>query len=148
MDLESQKNGAVKTITSRVLALAVTVMLSACVGDASPYRLDAWTVPLFGKSLYRPLARVTLKEVHIEPSRYEGQHLWLEGIVRSVGEHNTHFILSGGERTLLVVQADIIDFDARVTPQDTGTLVGVVGSLSTPKKGLPVLSASLIFSPR
>lgn len=120
------------------------MFLVGCLPLSEPY-LDPWTVPWFGKSLHRSLMRVSVKQIHIELALFEGQHLWVEGTVSAVGDHNTHFVLSQGDRNLLVVQVNMMDFDERISAEDLHTHVGVVGNLELQKKGLPALYASLIL---
>ena len=127
------------------ILVASLLGLSALSGCQEPY-LDPWTLPWFGKSLHRSLKRVSLKQVHIELSMLEDHDLWLSGKVSKVGEHNTYFILSESSRNLLVIQTDIVDFYRRITLEDQGSQLSVVGRLILQKKGLPALHASLFFN--
>ncbi|MCY4443683.1 MAG: hypothetical protein OXC44_02650 [Proteobacteria bacterium] len=128
---------------ANLFAVVVAVFLStSCAMEASD--IDALTIPLFKKSLFSPLKHVSVKQVHLEQSKLQGETLLLSGYVLEVGEHNTYFVLSQGMRRLLVLQVDITNYRHRVHVGHLGHLVNVMGELKSAKKGLPSLYASVV----
>lgn len=129
-----------------MLAAALITQLSTGCTVFHPTVIDGLTLKWLGKSYRQDLHSISLKQLHLEQTKFEGKTLQVTGHVETVGEQGTYFVLKQGERKILVIQYAITQPSLRVTAEDSSRSVRIIGTLTSQKKGLPALLASLVVA--
>ena len=128
------------------MAAALIAQLSAGCTVFHPTVIDGLTLKWFGKSYRQDLHNISLKQLHLEQTKFEGKTLLVTGHVETVGEQGTYFVLKQGERKILVIQYAITQPSLRIAAEDPSQSVKIVGTLTSQKKGLPAILASLVVA--
>ncbi|MCY4381317.1 MAG: hypothetical protein OXC40_07115 [Proteobacteria bacterium] len=124
------------------ILLVVTITSSCSLFNSTT--IHTLSLKWFGKIYSNHIHRVSLKQLHLEQQKFEGEMIFARGYVHTIGEYGTYFVLQEGSRKLLVMQYPITDITMKISDHDHQKEVSVIGELTSEKKGLPALLASVV----